>query len=124
MTIWCSTQGMERRHVRVNVYHAGLLIGLSEDGAIVQIPGRLPVDRQTTLSIDAPDGETLHLRAGVVRCDDDTQASGKGGYHIVALQFLGLDRETRTTVRQMVDHIADRTLILRRHEFCAAAAAA
>lgn len=72
--------------VRVNVTHEGRLIALLEEGAVVELSVSLPLDRQTTLTVET-DGETIHLRARVVRSFVRT-GSLSGPEHYLALEFL------------------------------------
>lgn len=74
--------------VRVNVTHDARLIGLVEEGAVVELSVAMPLDRQTTLTIETPDGETTYLSAVVVRSFVRTGAPSGRPEHYLALEFL------------------------------------
>ena len=92
--------------VRVNVTREGILVDLSEGGALLRLSRPQDPDKQITLTIE--DAEPVHLAARVVRC---TQASletesatlARKEYH-VAVQFIDMGRDVAAAVRRIVDN--------------------
>jgi c-di-GMP-binding flagellar brake protein YcgR len=91
--------------VRVNVTREGILVDLSEGGALLLLSRPQEANKQITLTIEA--AEPVHLGARVVRC---TQASvetesatlARKEYH-VAVEFLDVGREAAAAVRKILD---------------------
>lgn len=76
------------QRVWVNFTQEGRLIGLVEEGAVIRLSAPLPLDRQTILTIERNDDETMYLPARVVR--SFVRADGATGRteHYLALEFL------------------------------------
>lgn len=107
---------VEQPRVRVNVTCEGILLALSERGALVQLPRPQLPDRQTTLAIEDDGGDTLHLPARIVRSVPHAQTLART-VHYVAVEFLELPRATAAAVRGILDRhdAASRTLRLVPH---------
>jgi hypothetical protein len=111
-----ATSYIEKFHVRLNVTCEGILLALSERGALVQLPRPQLPDRQTTLAIEGDGGDTLHLPARIVRSVPHAQTLART-VHYVAVEFLELPRATAAAVRGIIDRhdAASRTLRLVPH---------
>ena len=92
-----------KRRVRINVTCSGILIALSEDGAIVQLPTPQPPHRQTTLAIEYEDGETVYIPARIVRTEPQTPSAPARPEHHVVVEFLELSRQTAAAIRALID---------------------
>lgn len=98
-----ATSRFKKPRVRVNVTCEGILIALTEQGAVVQLPTAQTPQRQTTLAIEGNGGETLHLPARVVRSVRMAQHTSARAEHYVAVEFLELPRGTAAAVRRIID---------------------
>ena len=94
--------------LRVRVYgtREGILMDLSEGGALVQFPAALPLDQEITLNIEWKT-RTLELQTRVVRCTQrrvelESALLARMEYH-VALEFGQLPPDTATAIRQILD---------------------
>lgn len=91
--------------VRVNVTREGILVDLSEGGALLLLPRPQDTNTQIALTIEA--AEPVHLSARVVRC---TQASvetesatlARQEYH-VAVEFLDVSGDAAAAVGKLVE---------------------
>lgn len=103
------TEATERRRaprlpcalrVRVNVTREGVLVDLSEGGALLRLPRPQQPDGQITLTIE--DREPVHLAARVVRCAPaaETELAARKEYH-VAVQFLNVGGDAAAAVRRI-----------------------
>jgi hypothetical protein len=112
-----ATSRFEQPCVRVNVTCEGILLALSERGALVQLPRPQLPDRQTTLAIEDDGGDTLHLPARIVRSVPHAQHTPTRTVHYVAVEFLELPRGTAAAVRRILDRhdAASQTLRLVPH---------
>jgi hypothetical protein len=93
--------------LRVRVYgtREGILMDLSEGGALVQFPAALPRDKEITLNIEWKT-RTLELQTRVVRCTQrrvelESAMLARMEYH-VALEFGRLPPDTATAIRQIL----------------------
>lgn len=95
--------------VRVNVTREGILVDLSEGGALLLLSRPQDPDKQITLTIE--DTEPVHLAARVVRCtpasvETESATLARKEYH-VAVEFLDVGRDAAEAVRKIVrDHPA------------------
>lgn len=92
--------------VRVNVTREGILVDLSEGGALLLLSRPQDPDKQITLTIE--DHEPVHLAARVVRCtpasvETESATLKRKEYH-VAVQFLDVGREAAAAVRRIVEN--------------------
>ena len=92
--------------VRVNVTREGILVDLSEGGALLLLSRPLAPDTQITITIE--DREPVHLAARVVRCtpasvETESATLARKEYH-VAVQFLDVGREAAQAVRRIVQN--------------------
>ena len=96
----------EPLRVRVHGTREGILVDLSEGGALVQFPTALPLDKDITLQIDWKE-RTLQVQARVLRCTQhrvelESATLARMEYH-VALEFRGLRPETAAGVREILE---------------------
>ena len=97
----------ERVHVairaRLNVTCEGVLVNLSESGALLRVPRPHKPDRQVTLAIDTR--EPLYLAARVVRSlpvvPDPAANAGLPKYE-VAITFLDQGPATTSAIRSVI----------------------
>jgi c-di-GMP-binding flagellar brake protein YcgR len=92
--------------VRVNVTREGILVDLSEGGALLLLSRPQNPDAQITLTIE--DREPVHLAARVVRCtpaavETESATLARKEYH-VAVQFLNVGRDAAEAVRRIVEN--------------------
>ncbi len=92
--------------VRVNVTREGILVDLSEGGALLLLSR--PQDPGKQISIVIEDREPLFLAARVVRCtpasvETESATLARKEYH-VAVQFLDLGHDTVAAVRRILDN--------------------
>lgn len=92
--------------VRLNVNTAGLLIDLSEGGALLRFRRPQEPNRQVTLTIEDGDS-TIHLAARVVRStpmslETATATLARTEYH-VAVEFLQSSPESSAMLRDIVE---------------------
>lgn len=98
-----ATLRLEQPRVRINVTCEGILLTLSEHGAIVRLPTAQTPNRQTTLAMTGHDGDTLHLAARIVRSVPRAGLTSPRPAHDVAMEFLELPRESAVAIRQIID---------------------
>jgi hypothetical protein len=91
--------------VRVNLNTHGILINLSEGGALLRLPRCYTAPSQITLSIESR-AETVHLPAKIVRSTPlqlhMESARIMRMEHQIAVQFLDVGDETVGRVRQIM----------------------
>ena len=92
--------------VRVNVTREGILVDLSEGGALLLLSRPQDPEKQITLTIE--DEEPVHLAARVVRCtpasiETESATLRRKEYH-VAVQFLDVGRDAAAAVRRIVEN--------------------
>ncbi len=97
-----ATARVEPHRVRVNVTCEGILLALSERGAVVRLPKAHAPERQTTLAIEREGGATLHLAARIVRSVPRGHLASPPA-HDIAMEFLDLPRESAAAVRRIID---------------------
>ena len=90
--------------VRVNVTREGILVDLSESGALLLLSRPQDPDKRITLTIE--DHQPVHLAARVVRCtpasvETESATLARKEYH-VAVQFLDVGRDAAEAVRRIV----------------------
>jgi c-di-GMP-binding flagellar brake protein YcgR len=90
--------------VRVDVTREGILVDLSEGGALLLLSRPQDPGKQMTLTIE--DHEPVHLAARVVRCtpasvETESATLARKEYH-VAVQFLDIGRDAAEAVRRIV----------------------
>jgi hypothetical protein len=90
--------------VRVDVTREGILVDLSEGGALLLLSRPQNPDKQITLMIE--DHEPVLLAARVVRCtpasvETESATLARKEYH-VAVQFLNVGRDAAAAVRRIV----------------------
>jgi c-di-GMP-binding flagellar brake protein YcgR len=96
----------EPLRVRVNVRREGILVDLSQGGALVQLPTAPPPEHaQVTLAIALKD-RTLHFSARVVRSiphrvQGESTTPERTEYRL-ALEFLELRADTAAALRQII----------------------
>jgi c-di-GMP-binding flagellar brake protein YcgR len=109
------TEGRDRRRaerlrfalrVRVNVTREGILVDLSEGGALILLSRPQDPGKQLTLTIE--DHEPVHLAARVVRCtpasvETESATLVRKEYH-VAVQFIDVGTEAAEAVRRIVQN--------------------
>lgn len=95
--------GGTRLRVRLNVTCAGTLIALNEVSAIVELPHPQSPDRQTTLAIEAAEGDTIHIPARIVRTEPHTPSPATRPDHQVVVEFLELSRQTAAAIRRLIE---------------------
>ena len=93
--------------VRVNVTSEGILVDLSEGGALLLLSRAQEAGKQVTLAIESK-AETVHLTARVVRLtglpmETETATLARNEYE-VAVEFLDLHRDTATAIRRIMAH--------------------
>ena len=91
--------------VRVNVTRDGILVDLSEGGALLLLSRPQDTDKPITLVIEGR--EPIHLAARVVRCtpasvETESATLARKEYH-VAVQFLDVGTDAAAAVRRIVD---------------------
>jgi hypothetical protein len=91
--------------IRLNVTCQGILVDLSEGGALVYVAIEQPFDKQVTLSIDWNQGR-VDVPARVVRCTPrhvelESATLTRKEYH-VALEFLPLKRDQLAAIQQII----------------------
>jgi len=95
----------EPLRVRVLGTREGILVDLSEGGALVLFPTELPVDRELRLQIDWKD-RTLHVQARVRRCIAHpvrlAAATLARTQYDVAVEFVDLPPDTAATIREIL----------------------
>lgn len=100
----------EPLRVRVHGTREGILVDLSEGGALVLFPTELPVDLEIRLQIDWKD-RTVHIQARVKRCLAHpvrlASATLARTEYDVAVEFVGLPPETAAAIRQILQSNAD-----------------
>lgn len=92
--------------VRVNVTREGILVDLSEGGALLLLSRPQDPDKQITLMIE--DREPVHLAARVVRCtpasvETESATLARKEYY-VAVQFIDVGRDASAAVRRIVEN--------------------
>lgn len=93
--------------LRVRVYgtREGILVDLSEGGALVLFPTELPVGRDLRLQIEWKD-RTVQVEARVKRCLAHpvrlASATLARTHYDVALEFVDLPPETAAAIRQIL----------------------
>ena len=92
--------------VRVNVTREGILVDLSEGGALLLLSR--PQDPGKPIALMIEDGEPVHLGARVVRCtpasvETESATLARKEYH-VAVQFLDIGRDAAAAVRRILDN--------------------
>lgn len=90
--------------VRVNVTREGILVDLSEGGALILLSRPQEPDRQITLTIE--DHEPVHLAGRVVRCtpasvETESATLVRKEYYI-AVQFIDVGSDAADAVRRIV----------------------
>lgn len=90
--------------VRVNVTREGILVDLSEGGALLLLSRPQHLDTQIALTIE--DHQPVHLAARVVRCtpasvETDSATLARKEYH-VAVQFVDVAPDAAEAVRRIV----------------------
>jgi hypothetical protein len=93
--------GGTRLRVRVNVTCAGTLIALNEASAIVELSQPQSPDRQTTLAIEAAEGDTIYIPARVVRTEPNARSTASRPAHYVFMEFLEPSRQTAAAIRTL-----------------------
>lgn len=91
--------------VRVNVTCEGMLVDLSQSGALLRVPRAQEPQRQVTVAIEAE--PPLHLAARVVRCtpvsvETESATLARSEYE-VAVEFLDVGRNTAEQVRRIIE---------------------
>lgn len=95
----------EPLRVRVHGTREGILVDLSEGGALVLFPAELPVDREVPLQIDWKD-RTVHVQARVKRCLAHpvrlaTATLARTQYD-VAVEFVDVPPDAAATIQQIL----------------------
>lgn len=85
----------------------GILIDLSEGGALLLLPRAQDAGKQVSLMIEAG-SETVHLSARVIRCtprpvETESATLARTEYQ-VAVEFLDVRRDTAETVRRIMQN--------------------
>ena len=94
--------------LRVRVYgtREGILVDLSEGGALVLFPTELPAGREIRLQIEWDD-RTLQVQARVKRCLAHqvrlASATLARTQYDVAMEFVDLPPDTAATIRQILE---------------------
>lgn len=95
----------EPLRVRVSGTREGILVDLSEGGALVLFPTELPVDREIQLQIDWRD-RTVQVQARVKRCLAHpvrlAAATLARTQYDVAVEFVDLPPESAAAIRQIL----------------------
>jgi c-di-GMP-binding flagellar brake protein YcgR len=97
--------GFKPLHVRVDKKHKGILVDLSEGGALLQLPTAPPQVRQITVEIewrDAPvwvQGRVVRSIQRQVQLESATLARTE---YYVAVEFLELAPETAAAVQRIL----------------------
>jgi hypothetical protein len=95
----------EPLRVRVHGTREGILVDLSESGALLLFAAALPVDRQLALQIEWKD-RPLDLQARVTRCLPHhvqlASATLARTEYDVALEFVDPPREAVTLIREII----------------------
>lgn len=91
--------------IRLNVTCQGILVDLSEGGALLYVSIEQPFDRRVTLSIDWNNGK-VDVPARVVRCtprqvESESATLTRKEYH-VALEFLPLNRDQADKIQEII----------------------
>ena len=89
--------------VRLNVTSTGTLIALTDTRAVVQLAAFQSPNRQTTLTIDRDDAETLHLAARVTRTVPYVPAGASRWQHHVLLEFMNLSPRRAEESRRLIN---------------------
>ena len=97
----------EALYVRLAGTRQGILVDLSEGGALVQLSVAPPRDKQFTLEIDWKD-RTVQLQARVVRSvprqvQTESATLARTEYY-VALEFVELRAENAAAIRQIIQN--------------------
>ena len=92
--------------VRVDVTREGILVDLSEGGALLLLSRPQDAEKQITLMIEGR--EPIHLAARVVRCtpasvETESATMARKEYH-VAVQFLNVGPDVAQAVRRIVEN--------------------
>jgi len=92
--------------VRVNVKREGILVDLSEGGALLLLSRPQDPGKPMTLTIE--NHQPVHLSARVVRCtpasvETESATLARKEYH-VAVQFIDIGRDAATAVRRIVEN--------------------
>jgi hypothetical protein len=108
------TANFEHLRVRVNVTWTGTLLELTETSALVRVPTAPPTDRQTTVVINAEDGEAVYLPGRVVLSIPQTWGPGRAKQeHHIVVEFFGLSAENLAMLRHI---IARASVDIRHHQ--------
>ena len=91
--------------VRLNMSTRGILIDLSEGGALLRVPSRQEADRQVTVTIEEGEG-TIHAQARILRStpvpvETESATLARQEYQ-VAVQFLEFSQQASNAIRQIV----------------------
>lgn len=99
----------EPLRVRVHGAREGILVDLSESGAMVLFPADLPVGREIPLQIEW-DSRTLQVQGRVKRCLAHqvrlASATLARTQYDVAVEFVDLPPDTAATIRQILQRRA------------------
>lgn len=92
--------------MRVNVTREGILVDLSEGGALLLLSR--PQDPDTQIALMIEDREPVHLAARVVRCtpaavETESATLARKEYH-VAVQFLNVGADAAAAVSRIVQN--------------------
>jgi hypothetical protein len=92
--------------VRVNVTREGILVDLSEGGALLLLSR--PQDPDAKIALTIEDHQPVHLAARVVRCtpasvETESATLARKEYH-VAVQFIDIGVDAAEAVRRIVQN--------------------
>lgn len=100
----------EPLRVRVHGTREGILVDLSEGGALVLFPAELPVDREVVLQIDWKD-RTVQAQARVKRClAHPVRLAGATlarTQYDVAVEFVDVPPDAAATIQQILQSNVD-----------------
>lgn len=95
-------QHLDRVPIRLNITSRGMLIALTETGAVIRVAEQ-PRHGQTTLTIEVDGSHTLHLPARVIRSVPQSSGTIAQWEHHVAIEFLELPHRTSLALRHLIE---------------------